>query len=274
MASTGTRAVFLHPAEGLHGDLGMVDPSDIVIAIGKSGESVEVLQLIPALKQMGARIIAITARPDSTLGKASDIVLYTPVSREACPYDLAPTASTTSALAVGDALALTLMKLRNFKPQDFMRLHPGGALGRLLSLRVEEVMIPASKVPTLSLESATIDSVMLALSEASLGVVFFASENKSPSSKNSWGPLAGIFTDGDLRRLLLKNQKTLLEEPLRSQPKLWVNLKPTSVSPQMMAHEALEVMEKRDRPLNLLPVVGSSGEPLGILRLHELLKIN
>jgi len=154
--STGTVATFLHPSDGMHGDLGVLSSDDVVIAIGKNGESEELNQILPAIKRLGAKIIALTAKLDTTLTQHSDIVLYTPIEKEACPLDLAPTVSTTVALAVGDALAMTLMKMKNFQCEDFAKYHPGGKLGKRLLLRVRDLMIRRDRCPLLNPASATL----------------------------------------------------------------------------------------------------------------------
>ncbi|MBI1819273.1 MAG: KpsF/GutQ family sugar-phosphate isomerase, partial [Nitrospirae bacterium] len=196
LASTGTPAFFLHPAEALHGDLGMVLKDDIVLILSYSGETGEVLNLIPSLKRQHLKIIAITGDVKSTLAKASDIVLDVSVSEEACPLGLAPTASTTASLAIGDALAIALLSKRGFKKEDFAFFHPGGALGRNLLLKVEEVMHKGNTVPKV-FEETPMREVILEMTSKKLGMTTVLSSDAK---------LAGIITDGDLRRLILPSQ--------------------------------------------------------------------
>ncbi len=258
LTSTGTVAMFLHPADGMHGDLGVVNELDIVIAIGKSGESDEMVALIPALKRIGTKIIAITAQAESSLAVSADIALITPVEREACPLNLAPTVSTTLALAVGDALAVALMEMKNFRSEDFAKYHPGGKLGKRLLLRVVDLMIPVEKCAVLSSDRANMEDVILALSEFGQGIVLF--------SKN--GDLQGILTDGDIRRLLQKHRNKLFDTPLSSA----INRTPLSIPSDFMAVEALRFMEERKRPLNVVPVVQGK-QAIGVVRLHDLLAV-
>jgi arabinose-5-phosphate isomerase len=260
MSSTGTVATFLHPSDGMHGDLGMLTAEDVVIAIGKSGESEELTNLIPAIKRLNAKIIAITSRPESTLGQQADIILHTPVEKEACPLDLAPTVSTTVALAVGDALAVTLMKMKNFQHEDFAKYHPGGKLGKRLSLRVADLMIPKERCPILSLDKATIEQSIADLGTYGLGILLFCS--KTPE-------LTGILTDGDIRRLLSRHKSEIFNLKLDDV----INRKPVTIAPNMMAVEALELMETHKPPLNVVPVT-SEGKVVGVVRLHELLSVS
>jgi arabinose-5-phosphate isomerase len=259
MSSTGTLAIFLHPAEGMHGDLGMVAPEDIIIAIGKSGESDELTGILPALKKIGTKIVAITGNPQSTLAVNADIVLYGGVEREACPLNLAPTSSTTVALAIGDALAITLMKLKNFQPEDFAIYHPGGRLGKRLLLKVSDILIPSEKCPVLNPDTARMEEVIIGLSYG-LGIVLFSRDGHT---------LAGIMTDGDVRRILQKYQSEIFKLDVQS----IMTKNPTTIQKEWMAVDALSLMEKRDRPLNVVPVL--DGEQFaGILRLHELLRVS
>lgn len=260
MSSTGTVATFLHPSDGMHGDLGMLTAEDVVVAIGKSGESEELTNLIPAIKRLKAKIIAITSKRESTLAQQADIVLHTPVEKEACPLDLAPTVSTTVALAVGDALAVTLMKMKNFQHEDFAKYHPGGKLGKRLSLRVSDLMIPKEKCPILSLENATIEQSIADLGTYGLGILVFC--EKAPK-------LTGILTDGDIRRLLNRHKSEIFNLKLEEV----INPKPVTIDPELMAVKALELMETHKPPLNVVPVT-KHGEVVGVLRLHELLSVS
>lgn len=259
MCSTGTLAVFLHPSEAMHGDLGIVSTGDVLIAIGKSGESDELTALLPLMKRLKTTVISVTGSMESTLARYSDIVLYVPVTREACPFDLAPTASTTAALAVGDALAIALMKLKAFTPEQFAISHPGGKLGKRLLLAVKDVMKPQSVCPVLNSDRSTMEDVLLSLSEYGLGVVLFVNNDNS---------LYGLITDGDVRRILTTNKNKFFNLTIDQV----INKSPLTISPSSRAIDALEFMEKRDRPLNVMPVV-ESGKFLGIIRIHDLLHL-
>ncbi len=257
--STGTAAAFLHPSDAMHGDLGLLSSDDIVIAIGKSGESEELVKLLPAVKRLGVKVLAITSAKNSSLAKESDLVLYCPVDKEACPLDLAPTSSTTVALAVGDALAVTLMKMKNFRSEDFAKFHPGGTLGKRLLTRVRDLMVPLDTSTTLDLQKATMQDVVASLCKSHLGIAVFVSANSAK--------LDGIFTDGDIRSLLKEHGTKMLELSL---PDV-LNRKPITVGPDLMAVEALKFMENRKSPLNVAPVVDNQNVVLGILRIHDLL---
>ena len=258
-SSTGSPAIFLHPTEARHGDLGLLQEGDAAIAIGKSGESEELLVLVPSIRKRRIPIIAITAAPQSTLALKADIVLDTGALKEICPFDLAPTASTTAALAIGDALALTLMKMKEFRPDDFADNHPGGKLGRRLLARIEDLMIPLAECPTLSLRAATIESVIARLSSNPLGIILFTEDQKT---------LEGILTDGDVRRLLSLHKAKIFDIPIAD----IVNRKPEVIDAALLAFDALKKMEERERPLNVLPVV-KGGSLVGLVRVHELLKL-
>jgi len=259
MSSTGTLAVFMHPAEAAHGDLGIVQKDDVVIALGKSGESNELNEVLPVIKKLGAKIIAITANSQSTLAKYADAVLDGGVAEEACPYDLAPTTSTTVSMAIGDALAIALMKLNDFQPNDFALYHPGGRLGRRLLLQVRDVMVAIDQCPVLKPSESTVKDLIVALSQYGLGIVLFS---------EGGGGLDGILTDGDVRRLLDAHGPDIFSLSISD-----VLIRaPTVVSQEAMAVQALKVMEERDSPLNVLPVV-DDGRCHGIIRLHELLQV-
>jgi arabinose-5-phosphate isomerase len=260
MSSTGTVATFLHPSDGMHGDLGMLTSDDIVVAIGKSGESEELTNLIPAIKKLKAKIIAITGRRDSTLAREADVVLYAPVEKEACPLDLAPTTSTTVALAIGDALAITLMKVKNFQPEDFAKYHPGGKLGKRLSLKVSDLMIPSHRCPILNMKQTSIEQCIADLGTYGLGILLFGSETQQ---------LEGILTDGDIRRLLNRHKAGIFGLSLQEV----TNTRPITITPETMAVKALELMESHQPPLNVVPVI-SKGKIEGVLRLHELLSVS
>jgi len=260
MSSTGTVATFLHPSDGMHGDLGVMTADDVVIAIGKSGESEELVRLLPAIKRLGAKVIAITSRRDSTLAREADVVLFAPIAKEACPLDLAPTASTTVALAIGDALAIALMKWKNFKSEDFARYHPGGKLGKRLLLKTSDLMIPKARCPILPLQGSSIQDAILSLSEYGVGIVLFCSDGDR---------LEGILTDGDIRQLLVRDKTGIFNLRIEEV----INRKPHSLPPDLLAVEALKFMEDRPKPLNVVPIL-QVGCVAGVLRLHELLSVS
>ncbi|MCP5143938.1 MAG: KpsF/GutQ family sugar-phosphate isomerase [Gammaproteobacteria bacterium] len=259
LSSTGTLAIFLHPAEAAHGDVGVVGEGDIFIAIGKSGESDELNLILPAIRERGARTIAITAAVDSTLARQADVVIDASVESEACPHGLAPTTSTTVALAIGDALAVALMELTGFQPEHFAMLHPGGALGRRLLLRVADVMIPINETAQLQLATATMKDVLFSLGKYGHGIVLFTDDD---------GRLQAMMTDGDVRRVLEKYQDEVFSVALADV----VVRTPTTTESSVLAVQALETMEKRARPLNVLPVV-DEGQCRGIVRLHDILRM-
>ncbi len=258
-SSTGTRSVFLHPTDALHGDLGGLDSSDVLILISKSGETRELLDLLHSVKGIGLRTVAFVSDEKSTLSKLCDLAMVFYHEKEACPYNLAPTTSTTTTMAIGDAMALTVMKLRDFQPRDFALFHPGGKLGQRLHLKVRDIMIPREQFKTLGHLKVKLSEVISAIGTLGL-VVFSDSANK----------ILGILTDGDLRRALEKHGENFHSLNVAS----LVNSKPLTIAANKTAFEALEFMEKRERPLNVIPVVEpETGELAGILRLHELVKI-
>jgi arabinose-5-phosphate isomerase len=255
MASTGTPAYFVHAAEAVHGDLGMITREDVVIAISNSGESDELLTIVPLIKRQGGRLIAITGNSDSSLAKEADVHLDARVQEEACPLNLAPTASTTAALALGDALAVTLLDARGFGPEDFARSHPGGALGRRLLTHVRDVMHSATGVPAV-VETTLVPQTLRAMSQGGLGMtaVFDAT-----------GRLSGIFTDGDLRRAMEK------QGDLRTVGVSHVMTRnPRTIAPDRLAVEAVEMMEQYR--INQLLVADADGKLLGALNMHDLFR--
>ncbi len=256
-SSTGTPSVFLHPTDALHGDMGGLVKGDFLFAISKSGETRELLDLVHAVKNLGLTLISLVGKKDSSLTKNVDHSLVFFHDKEACPFDLAPTTSTTSTLALGDAMALTLMKMRDFKPQDFALYHPAGKLGQRLLLQVKDLMIPISKFPLLKTQNSTLEEVITAL--GSVGLVLFSDDGLH---------LDGILTDGDVRRALNQYKEKLFNLKVSS----LMTRSPMVLDESRSAYEALEFMEKRDRPLNVIPVV--AGQKLrGVLRLHELVRI-
>jgi arabinose-5-phosphate isomerase len=255
MNSTGTPSAFLHPSDAVHGDLGMVTPDDVVICISKSGDTAELRQLMPSFHKLGVKIISITGNTSSQLSKQSDIVLDISVKEEACPYDLAPTSSTTAALVMGDALAITLLQKRNFTQEDFAMFHPGGNLGKRLLLKVEAMMITGASVPMVK-ESVSLSDAILEISSKRLGATCVVDKA---------GILSGILTDGDLRRLL---QRTTNIANLTAQQVMTRN--PKTIRENILAAQALKVMETFK--ITQLVVVDSEQHPIGFLHLHDLVE--
>jgi len=254
-ASTGTPALFLHPAEAVHGDLGMVTKRDLIIALSHSGSTDEVLRLVPTIRRLGAKLACMTGVPESQLAKAADLVLPVRVRREACPHNLAPTTSTTALLAMGDALAITVMKARQFTREQFALFHPAGALGRAL-LRVGDVMHKGEYNPTIGPDASVEETLLLMMSSELRGVANIVSPE---------GKLLGIFTDGDLRRSLKKDR-----DVLQSRIGDVMTKNPTTIAPDKLATEALALMEARE--LDNLPVVDEQGNCLGVIDVQDLLK--
>lgn len=255
MVSTGTPAIFLHPAEGMHGDIGIVHKDDIVIAISKSGESDELIALLPSIRKIGARLIAITAKQGSMIAKNAEIVLVTPIEEEACPLNMAPTCSTTAALVVGDALAITLMKLRNFQPEDFALYHPGGQLGKRLLLNVKDVMRAGDANPVIE-STVSVKEMLFEITNKRAGAVSVVGADRR---------LLGLVTDYDIRRALEKwgNVFAMTISDL-------MNKTPTFVYEDEKAIRALEIMENRDKPFLVLPVLNRQEEVIGMIHLHDL----
>jgi arabinose-5-phosphate isomerase len=253
--STGTPSLFLHPVEAMHGDLGMVTSKDIVLAISNSGETGELAVILPSIKQMGTKLIAFTGNRESTLAKQSDLVIDVGVEKEACPLGLAPTTSTTAALAMGDALAVALIKRRQFNHRDFQRFHPGGSLGERLSVKVSEVMLTGEKIPIVYPGQTLIEAIQ-EMDTKDLGATLVV--------EGSEQILTGIITDGDLRRII--KRKTPIEDTLVEQV---MTRNPKSISPDNWAVEALEIMEQY--LITVLPIVDSRRQVKGILHLHEVL---
>lgn len=255
LASTGTPSLFLHTAEAIHGDLGKVTREDVVIILSNSGSTQEMRQLLPLLKKIGCKVIAITGNVRSILAKYSDVVLDASVKKEACPLGLAPTASTTAALAMADALAICLLELKGFKEKDFAFFHPGGALGRRLLLKVEDIMRAGASYPVVR-EEDRVSKVLLKITHARAG---------SATVKDKKGRLKGIFTDGDLRRHL-GTDKNL---PLRRVSEVMTR-NPTVVYRDMLAAEAMRIMQ--EKKIDELPVVDKQMRPIGLLDVQDLLK--
>ncbi|AOI58534.1 arabinose 5-phosphate isomerase KdsD [Burkholderia diffusa] len=253
LASTGTPAFFVHPAEASHGDLGMVTSDDVFIGISYSGESEELVAILPLVKRIGAKLIAITGRAESSLGTLADVNLNAAVSKEACPLNLAPTASTTAALALGDALAVAVLDARGFGSEDFARSHPGGALGRRLLTHVRDVMRSGDDIPRVGLD-ATLSDALFQITAKRLGMTAVV---------NADGRVAGIFTDGDLRRVLAR------DGDFRTLPIVDVMTRePRTIGPDHLAVEAVELMERHR--INQMLVVDADGVLIGALNMHDL----
>jgi arabinose-5-phosphate isomerase len=254
LTSTGTASLFLHPAEAIHGDLGVIQGDDVVIALSSSGETAEVLHLLETIRRVGAKLIAITGVMSSTLAEAADITLDCSVTEEACPMNLAPTASTTAALAIGDALAMTLLAAKGFRPEDFANLHPGGKLGKQF-MRVERLMHAGKDLPLVR-EATRMRDVIYEMSRKGLGMTCVANEEDH---------LAGIITDGDLRRLMERadgNTLTLTAGEVMTRD-------PITVEPRTLAAQALNILEQR----KITAVVVVEGEPkraVGVVQIHDL----
>ena len=257
LASTGTPSLFLDTIEGMHGDLGMIMKGDIVLIISNSGKAEEIIKIIPTLKKMGIKIILLTGRPTSTLANFSDIVIDVKVEREACPFNLAPTASSTTTLAVGDALAVVLLKKRGFRPEDFAFLHPGGYLGKKLLLKVDDVMHSGNDNPVI-LEEKSMRDAVIEITSKQLGAV---------SIINNKGILVGIITDGDLRRAIEKYDRLLEKKAKEIMTK-----NPIVIESGKLAAEAVHIMEDRPSQIMVLPVVDKNRRPIGMLRIHDLVK--
>lgn len=255
LASTGTPAFFVHPAEASHGDLGMVTRDDVFLALSNSGESAELLTLIPVLKRQGAKLLALTGNAGSTLGREADIHLYAGAAQEACPLNLAPTASTTAALALGDAIAVALMRARGFTQDEFALSHPGGALGRRLLTLVRDVMRSGTDAPRIS-TTATLADALLEMSRGRMGMTAVVDRDQT---------VKGVFTDGDLRRAIEKGRdlrKTAITDIMSPNPR--------TIGPDRLAAEAVEIMERVK--VNQLLIVDDGHKLLGALNIHDLFR--
>ncbi len=259
LASTGTPALFLHPAEGIHGDLGMVTRGDTVIALSNSGETEEVARMLPALKRLGIKLIALTGNTESTLAKNSDVVIDVGVKEEACPLGLAPTASTTATLAMGDALAVALLEKRGFREEDFACFHPGGTLGKRLLLRVQDLMHTGDAIPVVS-EATLIKDAIYEISSKKMGVT---------SVLDGDGKLVGVISDGDLRRWMERTEKTG-ENLLAKKSKDIMTKNPKVTKREALAAEAVAIMERNS--ITCLIVTDNDARPEGVIHLHDLLK--
>ena len=255
LASTGTTSFFVHPAEASHGDMGMITKDDIVLALSNSGSTAEIITLLPLIKRLGIRLISMTGNPDSPLAKAAEVNLDARVPQEACPLNLAPTSSTTASLVLGDALAIALLEARGFTAEDFAFSHPGGALGRRLLLKVENVMHKGEALPCVQ-RGTSLRDALLEMTQKGLGMTVVLETD---------GRLAGIFTDGDLRRTLDRGidvRQALIDEVMTPHGK--------TARAEMLAAEALKIME--DHKINALVVVDDLDNPVGALNMHDLLR--
>jgi arabinose-5-phosphate isomerase len=253
LASTGTPAMFVHPAEAAHGDLGMVTSADAFIAISNSGETAELMAIVPIIKRMGGILIAMTGNPASSLARLADVHLDVSVAKEACPLNLAPTASTTVTLALGDALAVALLDLRGFKEEDFARSHPGGALGRRLLTHVRDVMRSGDAVPAVGVDASLPDALM-EITQKGMGMTAVVDAEGRP---------VGVFTDGDLRRMIERVQdftKVMIRDVMHSNPR--------QIGPDQLAVDAVAVMEQFR--VNQMLVVDEGGKLVGALHIHDL----
>lgn len=255
LASTGTPAFFVHPGEASHGDLGMITGDDLVLALSNSGETSELVTILPLIKRLGVKLISLTGKPDSTMAKTADVHLDVSVAREACPHNLAPTASTTAALAMGDALAVALLEARGFTQEDFARSHPGGSLGRRLLLRVEDIMHKGERIPSVA-AGTPLSQALMEMTRKGLGMTAIV---------DAQGKVAGIYTDGDLRRTLDKQvdvHKAKVDDVMTRDC--------TVVKAEALAGEALHLMESRR--FNGLLVVDDNRKLVGALNMHDLLR--
>jgi arabinose-5-phosphate isomerase len=253
LASTGTPAFFVHPAEASHGDLGMITANDVLLAISNSGESAELLNILPSIKRQGAKLIAMTGNPQSSLARDADVHLNAGVAQEACPLNLAPTASTTAALALGDALAVALLDARGFGAEDFARSHPGGSLGRQLLTRIRDVMRTGEAIPTVT-PNTRIAEATREISRGGIGMTVVITPERQ---------ILGIFTDGDLRRAIVNNldlQALTVSDVMTRNPR--------TISAEKLTAEAVEMMDKHR--INQIPVIDESGRLIGALNMHDL----
>ena len=259
LTSTGTPAVFLHPSDALHGGIGLVAVGDVAVVFSNSGETAEVLELLPYLQHRRAPVVAVVGNLSSSLARRADVVLDASVEQEACPLGLAPTTSTTVALAIGDALAMTLMGVKRLTPEDFALNHPGGRLGKRPTLRVSDLMHGGDENPTVP-AAATLLEAVRAISRGGLGAVNVVDVR---------GRLEGIITDGDVRRAL---QRVGLEDLAALTCEGVMTRRPVVVPPDMLAHAALQLMENRPSQIAVLPVVEPDGRCVGLLRLHDIVR--
>jgi arabinose-5-phosphate isomerase len=261
MTSSGTAAIYLHPSDALHGGLGILTPDDVVVMLSNSGETDELLQLLPYVKRRNVPLVVIVGNIKSTLAQRADAVLDASVDEEACPLNLAPTTSTTVALAIGDALAMTLMQAKGLTPDDFASNHPAGQLGKRLTLRVADLMHGGSQNPTIATDAAWME-IISTITHYGLGAV---------NVVDNEGRLAGIITDGDLRRSLQRiSSADLAFANIKCDDLMTSN--PVVTNPEMLAYDALRLMEDRSSQINVLPVVNGDRLCVGLIRLHDIVR--
>ena len=259
MTSTGTGAIHLHPSDALHGGIGIINSDDVVIIISNSGETNEIIEMLPYLKRRNVPIVALVGNVNSTLARRADVALDASVDQEACPLNLAPTTSTTVALAIGDALAMTLMSVKGLTPDDFAVNHPGGQLGKRLTLRVADLMHADGENPTVTLDATWVE-VVKGISDGGLGAVNVVDQS---------GRLHGIITDGDLRRGIQRLQN---EPAANLQCAEIMTRNPVIANPELLAYDALRLMEDRPSQISVLPVVNGDGQCVGLIRLHDIVR--
>jgi arabinose-5-phosphate isomerase len=255
LSSTGSTSVVLHPSQAVHGDLGILSPADILLALSYSGESAELMEIIPAARRQGVKIVAVTGVAESAVAKICDEIIYIPIAREACPFNLAPTASTTAALAVGDALAIVLLEARGFKKEDYAKLHPGGTIGRTLLLKVKDIMRKGDRLARVTINARVKDAI-LAMTSTRSGAVGIV---------NGKGKVAGIFTDGDLRRMISK-KLNIPEQPIREV----MTPSPVTIRENSLAVDALKIYE--ERAIDDLLVVDVRKRLVGMVDIQDLPK--
>lgn len=258
LSSLGTLAIFLHPGDALHGDLGIIQSQDIVLAIAKSGESDELLAMLPPIRSIGANIISIVGNGDSKLAQASDVAIIAETEKEACSLNLAPTTSSTLSLVAGDAMAIILAKLKGFKSEDYAKFHPSGTLGKRLLLKVSDLMHTGAKNPVVT-ENMLIKDALMEMTTKAMGALEVVDND---------GILKGLVTEGDLRRGIQKHQNLL-----EMQVTQIMTPDPTTVQPEAQAYDALTLMENRPSQISVLPVVDQNHRAIGILRLHDLVNV-
>ncbi|MDD5687464.1 MAG: KpsF/GutQ family sugar-phosphate isomerase [Elusimicrobia bacterium] len=256
LVSTGTPAIYLHPTEGMHGSLGVIHKNDIILAIGKSGESEELLGILPSIKKIGAKIISITANLESTLAENSDLILFTKINQEACPLNLIPTNSTTAALVIGDAIAITLMKMRKFKSEDFGLLHPGGIIGKRLLLTIGDIMRSGTDNPLIKIDDS-ISKMFLEITKKRCGAVSVIGKSQK---------LLGFITDYDIRKVLEKR-----EDIFSKKIKDIMNPRPVFAYSDMKATDVLAVMQNREKAIVVLPVLNRNKKVVGIIHMQDIL---
>lgn len=257
LASTGTPAFFLHPAEGRHGDIGMVVKEDCLILISNSGETEELIRILPIMKRIGAKLITMTGDLNSSLAKNSDVIINISIKEEACPFGLAPTASTTATLAIGDALAIALLKKRNFKEEDYALFHPGGSIGRKLLVKVEDIMRTGNDIPVVN-DRVYMKEAIIEMTTKKMGCTLIVDKK---------GVLAGIITDQDLRRILEKEHNIFKKKVMEIMTK-----NPQTIKKDELVARAIRITEEKS--ISTLIVVDDNKKPIGIVHLHDLLKVN